>query len=325
MFNISKAYVRLLGHALGYHFSSKDGFDVDVLGPGEYIDIVRVYEWLNDLTAKVEDPDLGLKAFGNAHPAMLGVLGYAVMSCSTLGHALERLVKYHPLISNGSFLKVEFRGKYLKVLGFEVGDKPPRVFIDSGASVFLGLMQWLVPNQAVQPVAAEFTYTEPVGLNALKAIFGKNITFSSASNSLLFRREVYDYPLISASPTLNVVHTDVLNVYLQNSISGLMSSRIKKIVSDGLLIGCIPTVQTVSRAMKMSARTLQNYLQREETTFTAIFEASRKELARHLLKDSAYNLKYICATLGFCDKSSFHKASLRWFGMTPQKYRELAE
>lgn len=67
MFNISKAYVRLLGHALGYHFSSKDGFDVDVLGPGEYIDIVRVYEWLNDLTAKVEDPDLGLKAFGNAH------------------------------------------------------------------------------------------------------------------------------------------------------------------------------------------------------------------------------------------------------------------
>jgi AraC-like DNA-binding protein len=104
-----------------------------------------------------------------------------------------------------------------------------------------------------------------------------------------------------------------------------MSSRIKKIVSDGLLVGCIPTVQTVSRAMKVSARTLQNYLQREDTTFTAIFEASRKELARHLLKDSAYNLKYICATLGFCDKSSFHKASLRWFGMTPQKYRELAE
>lgn len=325
MFNISKSYVRLLDSALGYKNFNGSKFGSSVLECDDYIDILLVYEWLASLTLSSGDPDLGLKAYHNTHPAMLGILGYAVMSCATLGQALERIVTYHPLISNGSFLKVEFQQERLKLIGFEIGYKAPRAFIDSGAAVILGLIKWLVPHQNIKPLAAEFVYPEPAGLASLREIFCEEIKFSSDANSLFFAKEIYDYPLISASSKLDSIHTELLKVQLQKTVNGLMSAKVKKTVADELSAGCIPTLQSTSKLLKISSRTLQYALQSESLSFTAVFEEARRELAHHLLKNSTYNLKYICATLGFCERSSFHKASLRWFGMTPQSYREIIE
>lgn len=145
MFNISKSFVKLLGNALGYEYHNADESLDEELVTTEYVDVRLVYDWLSNITLESGNPDLGLKALHNSHPAMLGILGYAVMSCETLGHALERLVSYHSLISSASFLKINIGSETLKVEGFEVGYKAPRVFIDSGASVFLALVKWLVP------------------------------------------------------------------------------------------------------------------------------------------------------------------------------------
>lgn len=322
MFNISKLYVHLLGSALGYRSASVDQLGVAFLDCDEHIDILLVYDWLADLTVKSGDPDIGLKAFHNTHPAMLGILGYAVMSCETLGHALEQFVTYHSLISNGTFLKLEFQEECLKLIGFEIGSRAPRAFIDSGAAVILGLIKWLVPYYCIKPLAAEFVYPQPLRLDSLRSIFGDNIKFSASSNSLIFARDVYNYPLISASSRLNNLHINLLKVQLQKTVNGLMSAKVKKAIEDELSTGCIPTLQSTAKLLKVSARTLQYSLKNEGLSFTIVFEGARKDFAHYLLRNSIYNLKYICATLGFCERSSFHKASLRWFGMTPQKYRD---
>ncbi|RBJ66878.1 AraC family transcriptional regulator, partial [Pseudomonas sp. MWU12-2534b] len=56
-----------------------------------------VYQVMRDAARRTGNPDLGLLAYSNAHPANLEALGYAVTSCTTLGAALHRLVDYQAL------------------------------------------------------------------------------------------------------------------------------------------------------------------------------------------------------------------------------------
>lgn len=321
MFNISKLYVKLLGNALGYDYDSNGESVGDEFFAAGYVDIKLVYDWLSELTLESGNLDLGLKALHNSHPAMLGILGYVVMSCETLGHALERLVNYHSLISSASFLKININNETLKLEGFEVGYKAPRVFIDSGAAVFLGLIKWLVPQKEIKTLGAEFVYPEPDSLDLLMEAFGQDIKFSSSLNALIFHKEIYNYPIATASSKLNVVHTDMLRSELNGSLNGRVSAKVKSLILEGFSVGSLSSLKSIARALKISSRSLQYALDSEGLTFTAIYTDARKELARHLIRNTDYNFKYICATLGFCDRSSFHKSSLRWFGMTPQQYR----
>lgn len=325
MFNISKSYVKLLGNALGYEYSNTNQLGRPHLENGDYIDIQWVYDWLTRITIESGNPDLGLKAANNTHPAMLGTLGYAVMSCETLGHALERLVHYHSLISSASFLKLEFEENTLKLEGFEIGCKAPRAFIDSGASIFLALIKFLVPYDSIKLLGAEFVYPKPDKLNLLTDVFDCDIKFSSGSNCLIFSKEIYNFPLVTASSKLNSLHTELLKAELQRNYNGLVSIKVKHTILQELSVGCISSLKSTSKILNVSSRSLQYALRNEGETFTSIFEGARKELARYLIRDTTYNFKYICATLGFCEKSSFHKSILRWFGMTPQQYRDCIE
>ena len=325
MYNISKSYVKLLGNALGYEYSSSEESADEDFVYGDTLDVKLVYEWLSKVTIESGNPDLGLKALRNTHPAMLGVLGYAVMSCETLGHALERLVNYHFLISSGSLLKLKLYNETFKIEGVEIGCQAPRVYIDSGVSVFLALIKWLVPYKSIKPLAVELVYPKPDSLDLLKAAFGSEIKFSSSSNSLTFHKEIYYYPLVTASSKLNKVHTEMLKAELKSSFYGGVAERVKSIILEELSIGSISSLKSTSRSLKISARSLQYALSNEGVTFRAIFADARKELAHDLIRNTSYNFKYVCATLGFCDRSSFHKSSLRWFGMTPQQYRASIE
>ena len=131
MYRIRKSYVYLLCRALGTVYKSSETFH-DYVDDTEFVEIQSVYEWLANLAVTSCDPDLGLRAYRNMHPAMLGALGYAVMSCATLGGALERLVNYYPLISSGSLLKLELHDHIVRIVSIEVTKKVPRVFIDAG-------------------------------------------------------------------------------------------------------------------------------------------------------------------------------------------------
>ena len=200
----------------------------------------------------------------------------------------------------------------------------PRVFIDSGASVLLALVKWLVPYKEIKPLGAEFVYPKPDSLDLLTAAFGSEIKFSSNSNALIFHKEIYNYPIATASSKLNSVHTDMLKAEL-NSFNGSVSAKVKGLVLEELSIGSISSLKSIARLLKVSSRGLQYALGNEGVTFTSVLADARKELASHLIRNTDYNFKYICATLGFCDKSSFHKSTLRWFGMTPQQYRDSIE
>lgn len=322
MYLISKLYVHLLGNAIDETSSNYKTPPPILLDNDEYVSELSVYEWINTLVGLSGNPDLGLKAYHNTHPAMLGTLGYALMSSATLGAALEHIVLYQELISNGFCLKLEIEGENMRLIGCEIAIKAPRAYIDSGFSVIFSLLQWLVPQYSIKPLAVEFAYPEPTELGCLKAIFGEKIHFSATSNNLLFSKIIYNLPVISASSKLNIFHTEILKQQLEKTVNGSMQAKVRTIITEEFWSGSSATLQSVSLRLQISSRTLQYALQNEGVTFTTVFDSARKFMAHNLLQNSTRNLKSVAATLGFREKSSFHKASLRWFGVTPSKYRD---
>ncbi|MET0197707.1 MAG: helix-turn-helix transcriptional regulator, partial [Rhodococcus fascians] len=80
----------------------------------------------------------------------------------------------------------------------------------------------------------------------------------------------------------------------------------------------------VAALMLLHPRTLQRRLASEDTTFDALADDSRRELALSLLANTDVPLSAVSRQLGYSEPSTLTRSAKRWFGMTPlAKRREL--
>jgi len=88
-----------------------------------------------------------------------------------------------------------------------------------------------------------------------------------------------------------------------------------------LLIAARCSRGEVARALELHPRTLVRRLGRSGTSYRALLESTRGEVARQLLQDTRAPIARIAASLGYADPSVFTRAFRRWTGMTPLRYR----
>jgi len=77
----------------------------------------------------------------------------------------------------------------------------------------------------------------------------------------------------------------------------------------------------VAKELAMSSRSLSRALAKLGTSFHAIVETLRKDLAHKYLEQGDLNLKEITFLLGYADISGFNHAFKRWTGKTPSDVR----
>jgi AraC-like DNA-binding protein len=106
-------------------------------------------------------------------------------------------------------------------------------------------------------------------------------------------------------------------------IGGRMSDRVRGIATLLLRDG-EPSASTTASRMKMSVRTLNRALAAEGTSYRAILDQLRHELACRHLVDSRLSICEIAFLLGFSDMSAFYRAFKRWTGRTPAEFRAQA-
>jgi AraC-like DNA-binding protein len=82
-----------------------------------------------------------------------------------------------------------------------------------------------------------------------------------------------------------------------------------------------PRGQSVAQRLGMPLRTLQRRLREENTTLAALIDGVRFELAERYLSDARISSQEAAFLLGFSDVSAFHRAFVRWTGVTPAEYR----
>ena len=93
------------------------------------------------------------------------------------------------------------------------------------------------------------------------------------------------------------------------------------------LVELLPSVECrksrVAAALSMSTSTLHQRLIERGTSFHALLNDLRRELACSYLQQSGVSVTEITFLLGFTDVSNFTRAFKRWTGMSPTRFREL--
>jgi AraC-like DNA-binding protein len=95
---------------------------------------------------------------------------------------------------------------------------------------------------------------------------------------------------------------------------------VQKLLRTWLPAGQV-TIERVAEHLQVSPRTLQRYLQTEDTSFQALLDDTRQALATRYLRDSSLNLTQLAALLGYADLSTFSRAFRRWNGISPQQWQ----
>ena len=71
----------------------------------------------------------------------------------------------------------------------------------------------------------------------------------------------------------------------------------------------------------MHSRTLSRRLEAFGTSYQALLDEGRFEIARQMLADTELEVGQIAAALDYADASAFTRAFRRWSGTTPGQWR----
>jgi AraC-like DNA-binding protein len=113
-------------------------------------------------------------------------------------------------------------------------------------------------------------------------------------------------------------HADALQARVPDADS--LAGRVRKCLIARLRDG-EPEQPTIARALGLSERTLQRRLRAEHTTFAALLDQVRSELASMYLLDPQLAVFEVAYLLGFSEPSAFNRAFRRWTGKTPREFR----
>ncbi len=273
--------------------------------------------------AATGDADLGLHLGESVHVSMLGLLGFAMMSSSTLGAALERMARYWNLKSDATVIDCRRQGAKA-ILEMRIVDLPGNFLLhsrqpaESSLSAALAIARSLT-GQALPLLEVASSYPPPASAREHERIFGRRPRFHAESNYLAFEAEALSWPVVHANPALLENFEAQIEQRLHESSGGLIQQVRAEMGKH--LRGDTPTLEGVALALHKSARALQRELQGAGTTFREVLDTLRQELAESYLREPRHSIGDIAFLLGFSEPSAFHRSFRKWTGLTPQGFR----
>ena len=272
------------------------------------------------------DPDLGLRSAEAHNPGALSILGYVVLNCPTARDVLERLGRFIALLNDGLRVDLQREGEFtfcrfeaVASLDNYVLRSPRQVMEAMSAGVIRSMA--MLSDVPIVPTEVVFRHSKPASIVEHARVLGANVRFSGATDQLAFRTVDLDRGVRSANPALLVVferHAEAMLAQL--SEYGPVSRRLLHALAAHLK-GGVPTLSQLARALAMSTRHLQRTLKEEGTTFQALLDQARRELALRHLATPEGSAAEVAFLLGFSDASAFTRAFRRWTGATPGAWR----
>jgi len=273
----------------------------------------------------LDDPAFGLTIAKVWKPSDFHALGCAFMASTTLRDALNRLVRYNPVVYDViSYSLAEHGGRailsYKPVHG--VLDEPA-ILEDARWAVVLDACR-LVHGADLDPLEVTFWHAEPEsGMDEFLEYFRCPLRFDEPVASMTFPSEILDKRLPAANRELALSLDRTLSNYVAKLQRDDIVSRTKSVISDNLPSGNF-TSEMVAAELHMSQRSLQRKLVAECTAYRKLVDAVRQELAESYLAEGYFTLTEISYLLGFSSQAAFSRAFKRWTGVTPQEFREAA-
>jgi AraC-like DNA-binding protein len=285
-----------------------------------YLTTAQLFALWRSVGETSSDPAVGLKLGSETRLARSHPAGIAVLCSRTFEDALQRLARYKQLTCPEE-IRVE-RGAQDASVEFyyvEAAEPQPDLLVDMVLSWILSVGRHGTDG-CITPLRLDLT--RPVKHRTLlENQFGCRVRFKADRNALIFRSCDLDTPFV----THNQEMLEVIGMHLESELKAKhASAHIGEQVKQALIhsmAGKRPTLEDIAKELGQGPRTIQRRLTDVGLNFQQLVEDTRRELARHFLKQRAVELNEAAFLLGFEDANSFYRAFQGWEGTTPGEWR----
>lgn len=298
---------------------------INIADTANRVPVDRYAALYNLLCRELDDEAFGLCS-RPMPPGSFEFLGRSVLSARSLAAALERAGRFLRLVLPDLAVSLSRQGAWAEIV---IAERRPlaadpadagRVFAFEWLLRLLHCLAcWLVErNLALDSVA--FPFPRPPHADDYRLIYTEQATFDAPVLRARCRAEFLDLPVRRDEAAL-----ETFLVGAPGRISTLyrrdrtLAPRVRDLLRENL--PAPPDLDVVAHRLHLSPRTLHRRLEEEGTSFRAVKEALRRELALERLARTADPVARISADLGYADPSVFYRACVAWTGASPSAYR----
>ncbi|MEP5765883.1 MAG: AraC family transcriptional regulator ligand-binding domain-containing protein [Halieaceae bacterium] len=194
-----------------------------------------------------------------------------------------------------------------------------RFIIERGLATIQAHAEELCGSDA-KPVKVLLDYPRPAYHRRYQDIFACPVLFSQPTCELHHSADLLDREINTYDPQVKEV------------LASLRDNLQRKLSSGGDIISEVklnmrrekdrfPSLEQVASRLAMSSRTLRRRLKDKNTSFQALLDAERQQVALDFLLTTDMNIQQIAEHCGFSDAQNFSQAFRRWQSMSPSDYR----
>lgn len=327
--SVSAAYVQVLLDTAAARGADRSRLAADaglatrqLEDPAWRLDLDRLLQLFERAHRAAGDELIGLHMGMQVRPRTFSALGYAAMSCDTLGEAVALIPRYESLVYDGGSTVLSAVGGCARVAwcsGMPDGERmrPVNEAIVAG---WLSFGRWITGIRGEMREAC-FQHRRPAGGAEYERLFGCPVRFEAEDNALSFDVGLLAIPLVQHDEQLRRLMEQQAREQLQQIHGTQLTPRVVAAIRQRLPQRA-PTAAQIAQALDLSERSLRRHLQVEQVSFGELVIRVRRELALHYLAQPELGLSEITLLLGYGEQSSFTAAFKSWFGVPPGEYRQ---
>lgn len=248
---------------------------------------------------------------------------FAALCSRDLNTALSRISRYKRLIGPMALhVDVGDSTTTIKLEWLDTSVEPPVSLVATELVFFVQLARTatrerLYPLEVVAP-------HPPEPKDAYAEYFG--VTVRQGPRPMVsFNAEDASRPFLTANEKMwQFFEPDLRKRLSELDKSATTAVRVQAALLE-LLPGGQASIDSVSKKLGTSSRTLQRRLNQEGKSFQGLLNSTREDLAKHYLKNSDVSGAEISFLLGFDDPNSFFRAFHTWAGETPGQVRRVLQ
>ena len=244
---------------------------------------------------------------------------FAALCSSNFSVAAQRIAHYKRLCAPMQ-LHIEEDDTSLSI-EFEWLDRTvePPMSLSAFEPVFFVQIARIGTRERIRPLRVE-TPRPPKPAADYKRFFGVPVERSEAHRVTISREDAYR-PFLTANDAMwRLFEPDLRRRLTDLDASATFTDRVRAALLESLP-GGESSMEEIAGKLAISKRTLQRRLRDEETTFQAVLNTTREDLARYYLSKTKLSGSEISYLLGFEDPNSFFRAFHAWTGQTTEQVR----
>ncbi len=284
-----------------------------------YSDLMMLSEHAARMT---KDGAFGIHVGERVKVQSYGIVGYSIVTSSTVEDALRSQARYLPIWTNvGNFkLDVDRRAAHFQWEYSATSLPEPNHDCEQTMAT---VTQFLRDLTSAEWKLREvwFQHRKPRDTSEHVRIFRSPVHFGMPKNSLLFDSRFLRTPIKSAN---SYAHRVIAAVAEQLSAcppeTQTLSQAALSLIRQGMGSGDF-ALDDISQRMNLSRRTLQRRLRQESSSHRKLLQQARRDVSRFLLSSTGATTVEVAYALGFSEPTVFYHTFQEWFGVSPQAYR----